>query len=81
MKNRGKIAMRCSGNFVMTGASSKSANFSYTNPTSSSIDADFDEAPVIAIFPDHLIADFPRFRARQRYLSQAIDLPSVKHLI
>jgi len=56
-------------------------NFSYTGPTSSSIDADFDEAPVITIFPDHFNAGFPRFCARERFLSQAIDLPSVGHLI
>ena len=52
-------------------------NFSYTGPTSSSTDADFDEAPTITIFPEHFMAGFPRFCARERFLSQAIDLSSV----
>jgi len=60
---------------------STAVNFSYTGPTSSSIDADFDEAPIITIFPDHFLVDFPRFRSRERFLSQAIDLPSLGHLI
>ena len=60
---------------------STEVNFSYTGPTSSSIDADFDEAPIITIFPEHFLVDFPRFRSRERFLSQAIDLPRVGHLI
>ena len=60
---------------------STEVNFSYTGPTSSSTGADFDEAPIITIFPEHFMADFPRFRARERFLSQAIDLPSIGHLM
>ena len=34
---------------------STEVNFSYTSPTSSSTGADFDEAPIITIFPEHFM--------------------------
>jgi len=54
--------------------------FSFSGPTISTVDGITDIAPVYSIFPEHFLAQFPRFKARIIFSCQAINPASEDHI-